>query len=137
MQQGLCAALKHKVLDGAETLIADALARPPGEPRARAAQREPVESRARALWKCTRFAGALGLEPAVRQSVAAVEAQANRLALEQIAALADADHPAPAAIEAARSNLIHAVRVLELASGPDQAEALQHRGLAALARLRA
>jgi hypothetical protein len=104
---------------------------------ARAAQREAVESRARALWKCARFGGAIGLAPAVRASVAAVTSQASKLALAQIAALAEVDRPAPAAIEAAQANLIHAVRVLELASGPDHAAALQDRGMAALARLRA
>ena len=84
------------------------------------------------------FAGAIGLEHDVRQTVEAVEEQASRLALAPITALAAAPaEPAPAAIEAARATLIHAVRVLELVAGPDEAEALQHRGMAALARLRA
>jgi hypothetical protein len=137
-QQRLCEAVTHNVLAGAGALIADALERPQAVPAARAAQREAVESRARALWKCTRFAGAIGLERDVRETVAAVEEQTSRLALAPITALAAAPaEPAPAAIEAARATLIHAVRVLELVAGPDEAEALQHRGMAALARLRA
>jgi hypothetical protein len=140
MQQGLCSAVARNVLDGSGSLIADAVeggaAGAPATEAAREALRESAEARAHALWKCARFAGKIGMDREVRATIKTVEESATRRALEQLQAL---EHGLATtdAVETAHASLIHAVRLVELVAGPDRADALRLRGIAALEKLRA
>jgi hypothetical protein len=136
MQQGLCSAVARNVLDGSDALIADALDDAPTSEAVLEARRESAESRAHALWKCARFAGKIGLDREVRATIKTVEEAATRLALEQLRAV-ETGSAAPGSIDAVEASLIHAVRVLELISGSERADALRLRGTAVLDRLRA
>src|SRR5262249_10902827 len=131
VQQGLRSAVARNVLEGSDALIAGALdGAPRGDGAAREAARETAESRAHALWKCARFAGKIGMDREVRETIKTVEDSTTRLAMAQLQALGS--DARPDAIEEAQASLIHAVRVLELVAGPDRADALRVRGSEAL-----
>ncbi|MBL8838563.1 MAG: hypothetical protein JNL66_20090 [Alphaproteobacteria bacterium] len=136
VQRGLRTAVSQTVIAGADAAVAGALGEAAGA--ARAALRENAEARAHALWKCSRFAGAIGMDREVVQAARAVEDAAARIALDRLKALERAGADAAAgAIDAAADDLIHAVRVVELVAGSDKADLLRRRGFDVLDRLRA
>ena len=135
MERCLRNAVAQQVIAGADSVIAGSLAAAP-DAQARDARRESAEARALALWKCTRFAGAIGIDRDVVQASRALEDQASRIVLDRLKALerGPADE---AAIDAVADDLIHAVRVVELVAGSDKADLLRRRGFDVLDRLRA
>jgi hypothetical protein len=132
VQRELRAAVSRHVLQGCDALIARSLARSHPATEADegadlAALRDGVELRARAVWKCSRFAAMIGMDRDVAETARVMEEAATRLALEQLSALGEG-MTRPGAAAAAQASLTHAVRVVELLAGPDKAEALRGRG---------
>ncbi len=143
MQQGLRDAVSRNVLEGTGSLIAGSLetAAPADDAAGEAARdalRQTAEARAHALWKCARFAGKIGMDRELAQTVKSVEDEAGQLVLDQIAALQrGSGRPDDDAIDSVQASLVHAVRVVELVAGPERANALRKRGFEAIERLRA
>ncbi len=130
-------AVSQSVLPGSEDMIATAIdGADAGDAAARETQREAAEQRARALGKCARFAGKIGLDGEVRKTIKAIERAAELVAIGLLTAL-ERGNGAAADAEASAATLGHAVCILELVAGPDRADELRKRGFGLLDRLRA
>lgn len=95
------------------------------------ARQTEAEEHARALRKCESFAGALGLDYTVAQTIQAV-GKDLRTRTEKLVAATASQPPSPAEQEAVEQSLFYAVRLLELVAGSAQADALRVRALEAL-----
>ncbi len=139
MQRGLRMAVSRNVLDGTDTAIVVSLkGSSAGLDAVSAAERDALrqsaEARAHALWKCSRFAGKIGMDREVTATAKSIEDAAAQMVFDQMAALSrGAVHPE--AIDAVQASLVHAVRVTELVAGPERANALRKRGFEAIERL--
>ena len=90
-----------------------------------------AEEHARALRKCESFAGALGLDYSVAQTLTAVGKDVGTRTERMIAGYKAAP-PAPTDQESAEQSVFYAIRLMELVAGSAQADELRLKALRAL-----